>query len=280
MKRLVALLTALFMLVTLCVPVLADTEEKDPGVYTKAPNGYSYTAPQVPDNTLGVYDFADLLSDKEESSLRTHLKKVEQDRDMTLMILTSKNVPYDPDYGTLVTRAYAEDFFEANMEGLNYDALIFIIDMRNRVLYTVGYGRFSDLKYMEFHEDVYNAVLSPAKNGDYYKACEIFLNKANRLDNPLMAAIPTLLSILISLGISGIVMLVLLIKHSSSAPKNKDKVPVPMMDVRETHHDQRFIGKNVTRRKIETSSGGGGGFSGGGGSSGGGHSTSGGGGHF
>ena len=257
--------------------------EKDPGEYVTAPNGYAYTAPRVPDNTLKIYDFADLLTDSEEASLKNDIARAEKSRDCTVLVLTTRNTEIDPNYDVAVTRAYAEDFYEANSKGLKKDAWILCIDMKNRVIYTVGYGRFAKEKYVDFTKDVYNDVVEYASAGRYADVVRTFARDVYKLDNWVNALIPTALSLAISAGLALLAMVVLLSKHKAAEPVNVGQTAVKVLNRQRLGHDVVFLGKNTTSRRITRDSGGGGGsggFSGGMHTSGGGHTTSGGGGHF
>ena len=265
--------------------VVTESEtERDPGEYTTAPNGYAYTAPKVPDNTLKIYDFADLIDDDEEVALRSDIERAEKSRNCTVLVVTTRNTEIDPNYDVAVTRAYAQDFFEANMEGLKYDALILCIDMKNRVIYTVGYGRYAEEKYVNFHEEVYNDVVSYASNGDYGQVVRTFAQDVYKLDNWVNALIPTAGSLLLSAALAFLAMFILMRRHKHAEPAVAGAPSARMANKKTLKHDVNFLGRHTTSRRIqrETSSGGGGGggFSGGTFSSGGGHSTSGGGGHF
>ena len=265
--------------------VVTETEsEKDPGEYTTAPNGYAYTAPKVPDNSLKIYDFADLIDDSEEAALRSEIEKAEKSRGCTVLVVTTRNTEIDPNYDVAVTRAYAQDFYEANMKGLKPDAWILCIDMKNRVIYTVGYGKFAKSKYVDFTEVVYNDVVSYASNGDYGQVVRIFARDVYKLDNWVNALIPTAGSLLLSAILAFVAMFIVTRRHKHAEPTVAAAPSARIINKKSLMHDVLFLGRNTTTRHIVrekvSSGGGGGGFSGGTFSSGGGHSTSGGGGHF
>ena len=260
-----------------------ETGEKDPGEYILAPNGYAYTAPKVPDNTLKIYDFADLLTDAEEASLKGEIERAEKSRNCTVLVLTTCNTEIDPNYDVAVTRAYAEDFYEANSDGLKPDAWILCIDMKNRVIYTVGYGRFAKEKYVNFTKDVYNDVVEYASAGRYGEVVRIFARDVYKLDNWLNALIPTALSLAVSAGLALLTMIILLSRHKTAEPVNVGQTAVKVLNRQQIGHNAIFLGRSTTHRRIQRESSGGshgGGFSGGMHTSGGGHTTSGGGGHF
>ena len=199
MKKILSILTVLCLVLLMPTAVLADGD-RDPGVYTTAPNGYAYTAPQVEDNTQYLYDFAGIIPDDEEPALREKLASTADRRDCALLVVTTDKTDTDPDYGTAVTRAYAEDFYEANAEGLSEDAWILCIDMNNRVIMTVGYGRFAKEKYVAFTEEVYDDVVGFASEGAYSRVVETFASDVYKLDNWSYAMIPTVGSLMISLA--------------------------------------------------------------------------------
>lgn len=284
MKKKLFLILAVLMLFSMPASVLAAS--KDPGTYEKAANGYAYTAPTVADNSLRVYDFADLLTDDEEAKLTDYIRKVEANRRCSVAVVTTENTETDPDYSTGVTKAYAQDFYDANASGFEDDAWIMCIDMNNRVIYTVGHGRFAAEKYVSFTDKVYDDVHKAASEGNYYNVCRGFAQDVYKLDNWVFAMIPTAASLIISAAVSAVVLLILILIHKKASPSLHADVAVNSLNIQQLGHDSVFLGKHTTVHHIPHDDGGskggfsGGGFSGGMSSSGGGGSFSGGGGHF
>lgn len=284
-KTLSALLLAILVLTAMCVPVLAteDTDLHGSGPWTSN-NGTEFYMPYVADNSARVYDYADLLTDVGEEALTTRILEVQEIKGCDIFVLTSNDVPSDINYETTTSMKYLEQFYLDN--GFAEDCLAMIIDMNNRVIYTMGHGKYAAEKYVSFHEMVYEHALEFASSGDYYGAIEKFLDDVYRQENIGAAAVPTLGSLIVSLIISLVTILVLVGKHSHSQPVHNAKIAVKAKRFRKVTSNSVFLGKNVTKHRIvrESSSGGGGGFSGGthsgGGFSGGGGSFSGGGGHF
>ncbi len=287
-KKVLTFFTALFMVCIFCLgstecTYADDTASSETTTYTSN-NGTVFSMPAVTDNTARVYDYAGLFTDSEIASLTAQIKKTEANRDCDVIILTSKDVPEDADYGTDTSRNYAEQFYIDN--GFAEDGWIFIIDMNNRVLWSAGHGRFYKEKYVDFAQKVYDDALHYASDGNYYGAAEVFVKDVYKLDNVLYALIPTPVSLVISAVLALIALVAVLAKHNTSQPVNNAKIAVRTLDYRELGHNSVFLGKNVTHHTIVRSGGGGsgGGFSGGmhsgGGFSGGGGGFSGGGGHF
>ena len=257
---------------------------QDPGTYQTAANGYAYTAPTVADNTLRVYDFAGILGDSDEASITARIRKVEQSKDCTIVVVTTQNVAEDPNYGTDRTRAYAEDFYDANASGFRNDAFVLCIDMNNRVLYTVGHGKYADKKYVSFEKKVYDNIYAKAREGDYAGAARAFVEDVYKLENWRYALIPTAGSLLISLAAGLIAAFILIASHKSAEPSAHNVPAVELGKPQVLRHDVRQTGKFVTSHRIvrnnDSGGHGGGGFSGGTHTSGGGGHFSGGGGHF
>ena len=257
---------------------------RDPGTYGTAANGYAYTAPTVADNSLRVYDFANLLSDSEEAEITERIRKVEKAKKCTIIAVTTENVATDPNYGTDKTRAYAEDFYDANASGFEDDAFVLCVDMNNRVIYSVGHGKYAGEKYVSFEKKVYDDVYEKAREGNYPGVVRTFVEDVYRLENWRYALIPTAASVLISLAAGLIAAFVMIATHKHAEPAAHNIPAVEILDAKILRHDVYETGKHVTShryvRESSSSSGGGGSFSGGTHTSGGGGHFSGGGGHF
>ena len=264
----------------------AEAENKDGDETYVSNTGEVFTIPRGVDRDLRIYDYANLLSDSEEDRLRERIHEIEEKKKADIVILTSEDIPYDADYGTETTMKYAEQFLMDN--GFREDAIIFTIDMKNRVLWTAGHGKYADEKYVEYEREVYDAAMSHARDGEYGGAAEAFLDITYRLENIGHAVIPTFFSLVVSSFLSLLGVIGLLAKHGSVQPSRENVPPVKVRNYRTLNHDAVFLGTVRTVRRIErpksSSSHSGGGFSGGshsgGGFSGGGGSFSGGGGHF
>lgn len=265
----------------------AEAENKDGDDTYVSNTGQVFTIPRV-DISDGkrVYDFAGLFTEAEKEELEKGIAAVAAKKDADIAIVTSRDVPMDASYGMETTMKYVEQFYMDN--GFKDDALFFIIDMGNRVLWTMGHGKYADEKYVKFHKEVYDDTMSKARNGDYYGAGMKFVDDTKKLDEIIYKLIPTPLSLILSSILSLLSMLFMTSKHNRTQPS---KANTPRLRVNHYHtvrHDTRFLGTHTTRRTIHRdsggSSGGGGGFTGGthsgGGFSGGGGSFSGGGGHF
>ena len=246
-------------------------------------NGTVFRIPRVADTTPRIYDFAGLYSEDEIRDLTEKIRSVEEDKNADVIILTADDVPRDAYYSVETSMRYARQFLIDNH--FKENSFICIIDMSNRVFWAVGYGKYGTERYSGWGQKVYDMVKSSLTNRDYDYAARIYIDQIKRLDNPLMAAIPTALSLIISGVLSLIGMLGFNMHHKSSQPSKANTPAVHVDAYRSVKHDEHYLGTTVHRRHIERytgsgGGGGGGGFSGGGFSSGSGGSSSGGGGHF
>lgn len=285
-KVLPSLLLALILLLAAPFAVMAaeDSDLHGSGPWTSN-NGTEFYMPYVEDNTARVYDYADLLTEAGEAALTERILEVQSQKGCDIFILTSNVVPSDLNYETTTSAQYLEQFYMDN--GFTDDCLAMIIDMNNRVIYTMGHGKYAADKYVDFHSKVYDDALEYAASGDYYGAILEFIEDVYRLENVWAAAVPTAGSLIVSLILSVFTILGLVGKHSLAQPVHNAKIAVKAKHYRKVASNSVFLGKNVTSHRIvrnTDSGGGGGGFSGGthsgGGFSGGGGSFSGGGGHF
>ena len=259
-------------------------EENNDGDDTYISNdGTVFRIPRVSDSSERVFDYRGILTEEEQDSLRARIAKLEERKKCDIIILIPENVPIDIRNGTETSQKYIRQFYIDN--GFAEDGTGFMIDLDNRVLWTVGHGKYADTKFVSFTEEVYRDTLSAAKRGDFYAAASVYLDDFDAYQNLAKAMIPTPLSLLISAAAAIIGMLIFNAKHNSSQPSRAATPPLKVGNYRVLNHRENYLGTTVSRRRIirHNDSGGGGGFSGGissGGFSSGGGSFSGGGGHF
>ena len=261
-------------------------EENNDGDDTYISNdGTIFRIPRIADKTERVFDYAGEFTSSQQEALRARIAKLEAKKDCAVIILVSSAIPKDINNGSETTQKYLQQFYIDN--NFRKDGAGFIIDLNNRVLWTVGSGKYRTQKFINFSEKVYNDCLNVAKRGDFYAAANTFLDDFDDYGNVLKAAVPTPLSLLVSLAAALLGILGFNIRHRSTQPSRATTPKLRVKGYQSTNHDERYLGTTVTRRHIprsrDNNGGGGGGFSGGfssGGFSSGGGSFSGGGGKF
>lgn len=140
-------------------------------------NKYECKVPKV-DNSIKVYDYAELLTDTEEKDLFNTVNSFINKYDMDIALVTINDNPYgvSDDY----SRIYAQDFYYYNRFGNNIslDGFIILIDMSNRYVYMATKGRailvFDDKRIDNITEKAYNYL----RNGDYFNAYKAMLKEA------------------------------------------------------------------------------------------------------
>lgn len=263
----------------------AEAENNDGDDVYISNNGTVFRIPRAEDPSERVFDYAGLFTEEQHQALRDKIAELEKKKKCTIVLLMPKDVPYDINNGTETSQKYMRQFYIDN--GFEKDGVGFIIDLDNRVLWSIGSGKYKTNDFVDFTEEVYNACLGVARKGDFYAAAEVFLDRFDAYGNVARAAIPTPLSLIISAVAAFLGMAFFNAQHARTQPSKATTPALQVRNYRQLNHDEHYLGTTVTRRRLPSESksggGGGGGFSGGfssGGFSSGGGSFSGGGGKF
>lgn len=152
-----------------------------------------------------IYDFADLLTEEEETNLYDVVTNFIKETNLDLVIVTINNNPKQS------AREYADDFFDYNDFSMN--GLTFLIDMDNRDYYISTTGEamlyYNDERIDNILDSSYNNML----DANYNEAILSFINKTTYYynlgiintkyiitnDGKIVRKTPWLLLILISL---------------------------------------------------------------------------------
>lgn len=135
------------------------------------------------DSTEKVYDFANIIPDEKEETLRKAALSFMEEFDMDLVIVT---IDYNP-YGRLDSDIdlYGKDFYDYNKFGLNSsrDGILFLIDMYNRAPAFVTTGKaqliYDDARREATLENAYTYLTSE----NYYGAFKSYINDAVKYAN-------------------------------------------------------------------------------------------------
>lgn len=228
----------------------------------------------------GIYDYAGLLSDSDESSLKKTVNKYASKYNSDIVIVTQS------DTGGLSAREYADKYAEdigMAMQENGPAGILFLIDMFNREIYIATQGTaircYSESRIEKVLDNCYSRIV----NGDYAGCCEKFLKgvrdymgrpagKSARMD--LMGV---LIRLLISMGLGGVI-------TGSMAKRAGGTVTAGAANYFNAaasnigNAQDMFVNRSVTRRRIIRNDNDGGGVRPSGGSGGGGiHMSSGGG---
>ena len=123
------------------------------------------------DATKKIYDFADLLTDKEEYKLYLSLKKYIKETHLDAIVVTTDDL-LELSFDEYVNNFYFYNKFESN-------AVIFVISVADEKpnLFMAGHGAkaesiYTDPRINETLKYIYNDV----KKADYYKAVDDYVN--------------------------------------------------------------------------------------------------------
>lgn len=240
-----------------------------------------------------IYDFSDVLSDDEEKELKEKIDKFISKTHMD-MVIVIPNFSYSYDK---MNEDYAADFYDYNDFGIDYEKYSGVLLLRNTYesdpyydIYTFGdaqlYFSFKrldttlDLIYYDLHNKEYVEGFTTfiEQMSSYYDLGIPSEMKSYTVDDMgylhKIYTIPWFICILVSSGITLIVILIMvsknkMVKKATQASEYMDKDTLQI-----TKREQMLIGTHTTSHVID-SGGSGGGFHSGG-SSGGGHSSGGG----
>lgn len=131
------------------------------------------------DTTQKVYDYADILTDDEESALQKTCNDIIESAEYDVFLLTieENNIDYATSDKTL---SFLEDFGDENGFGLGMDQdyVAFIIDMDERSYNIDVVGEHALLVFStEIQEDIKDRVADHMSDGDYYGAMDFFLQR-------------------------------------------------------------------------------------------------------
>lgn len=246
-----------------------------------------YATPRV-DASEKIYDYAEILSDSEESQLYNSIKSYIETSNMDMVILT-----VDLPYSDQQIEDYAADFYDYNDFGIDFDLYSGIIIVRNINsfnryfnIYTFGnaqlyypYERceqildyiYNDIhaenylagfgSFISYSSELYNDGI-PSNYNNYYVNDMGYLTKRY--------TIPWFLAFIISGVVTSIIMIILISKNKMVKKASIAKEYLDSSSVNYTNRSDNFISTHTTSYTVSSSSGGGGGGSHSG-SSGGGH---------
>lgn len=240
-----------------------------------------------------IYDFADILTDEEESLLYA---KVKEFIDLTKMdmVFVTVDMSY---YNDKVNEDYASDFYDYNDFGINTESYDGVLILRNVYstdpyynIYTFGkaqlyfpyercerlldniYSDFSSHNYYTGYENAISNLTSfynrgiPSSHKNYYIDDMGYMKKKY--------SFPFLIAFFVSIVVTTIVMSILVSKNKMIKLARKADVYLDSNSIGFSKRCDQFIGTNTVSHIISSSGGSGGGssFSSSSGSSGGGHS--------
>ena len=187
------------------------------------------------DNTLKIYDYAQILTPAEEQSLKIEIDQFIKNYNMDMVLVSVKY------HQKSTTKAYTEDFYDYNGFGIGstYDGIIFVIDFKfgYRDIYISTTGEAIRL-YDDYRINNMLDNISSVSNKDYINWYESFVRDAKYYaslgvpssnsgthidfngdlvynDSYLIKNLPWFMIIIISLVIPSIIIVILINKNNA-----------------------------------------------------------------
>lgn len=225
------------------------------------------------DTTRHVYDYAQVLTEEEESSLKEEADHFISTYNMDMVLVTVK-------YHTKsTTKAYAEDFYDYNNFGLgtNKDGILFVIDFTfgYKDIYILTTGEairvYDDIRINNMLDNIADTIYD-----SYYSAFNSFISDSKTYaslgvadsnkdtyigeDGELLSSkkftfSDLLVPIIISLVISIIVILILINKNKMVKKAISANVYLKKNSLVISNRNDRFITTHTTSVRINESSG-------------------------
>ena len=242
------------------------------------------------DSSRKVYDFAEILTDSEESVIKKSIDDFIEKTNIDMVFL-SINRPYNKDSEN---EAYAADFYDYNDFGIDFDNYSGILLLRNDFSYNRYYDiyTFGDAQ-LYFDQNRYDNILDGIYDSfvgkDYLEGIDYFISKcsyyydkgyAPKFKNAYITGDGYIkfnysfpfMPCLLGAGLITLITMLILVKKNKMVRKATNASEYLSKDsIKYTEHVDQFVNSHTTHYTVSSSSGGSHG-----GSSGGGHSCGGG----
>lgn len=197
-------------------------------------NIYAYTF----DNTIKVYDYAQILTEKQENKLIENVKKYIDKYNMDMVIVTVKYYTYDN------LSDYINEFYNRNNFGLgaNKSGIIFALDVKNN---DIDIKTFGTAKTLYSEAEIKNIISSLNKKDKYYNKLSNFIKYSNEYINEdntfiyednILKSINWLIIVLPSIFIPTLIVIIILLKIRKGMKGN---------------NEYYYIGNNLIMKKRE-----------------------------
>ena len=179
------------------------------------------------DKTEKIYDYAQILSEKEENKLKIGIDKYINKHNLDMVIVTVKHHSHDN------LQNYMNEFYVKNDFGIesNIDGIIIVIDLKDKKE-NIGMKTFGIANSLYNEEKIKTILTEINKEKEYYKKLDKFIDYSNKYieDNDsenitissILSSINWLATIIISLILPLILIIICLLK-SKEIKKSENK---------------------------------------------------------
>lgn len=206
------------------------------------------------DNTYKIYDYAQVLTEKEEKSIKTKIDKYIEKYNLDMVVVTVKY------YNQNTLQEYMDEFYNKNQFGIgdNKDGIIIALDLKNNIknIDIMNYGIGNNLYSEEEKKEILNEV---NKEDKYYDKILKFINYSNKYvnknddnytTNNILSHIDWISIIVISFIVPTIVIIIGLLKNKNIKKEDKADYYVKK-DVIDIHKkEDKFITTNTKKDRI------------------------------
>lgn len=210
----------------------------------------SVKAERVFDTTIKIYDYAQILNDKEEKDLKKSVDKYIKKYNIDMVLVTVKH------YNQNTLEEYMELFYNTNKFGIgdNKDGIMFTMDLKNDDIGIKTFGITNDL----YSENELNKILTKVNKKDNTKdKLSTFIKYSNKyiaeydsdtFDDDVLISVDWIGITIISFVLSTLVVFIGLLKskNKSSNKRNDNCVKSLIITVKE----DSFITTNTKKRRI------------------------------
>lgn len=210
----------------------------------------SVKAERVFDTTIKIYDYAQILNDKEEKDLKKSVDKYIEKYNIDMVLVTVKH------YNQNTLEEYMDLFYDTNKFGIgdNKDGIMFTLDLKKQDLGIKTFGITNDL----YSENELNKILTKVNKKDNTKdKLSTFIKYSNKyideydsdtFDDDVLISVDWIGITIISFILSTLVVFIGLLKskNKSSNKRNDNCVKSLIITVKE----DSFITTNTKKRRI------------------------------
>ena len=210
----------------------------------------SVKAERVFDTTIKIYDYAQILNDKEEKDLKKCVDKYIKKYNIDMVLVTVKH------YNQNTLEEYMELFYNTNKFGIgdNKDGIMFTIDLKNDDIGIKTFGITNDL----YSENELNKILTKVNKKDNTKdKLSTFIKYSNKyideydsdtFDDDVLISVDWIGITIISFILSTLVVFIGLLKSKNKSSNKRSDNCVKSLII--TVKEDSFITTNTKKRRI------------------------------
>lgn len=210
----------------------------------------SVKAERVFDTTIKIYDYAQILNDKEEKDLKKSVDKYIKKYNIDMVLVTIKH------YNQNTLEEYMELFYNTNKFGIgdNKDGIMFTIDLKNDDIGIKTFGITNDL----YSENELNKILTKVNKKDNTKdKLSTFIKYSNKyideydsdtFDDDVLISVDWIGITIISFILSTLVVFIGLLKSKNKSSNKRSDNCVKSLII--TVKEDSFITTNTKKRRI------------------------------